>query len=74
MPDRLPKYEIRIKGFLDQRYNRWFAGMEMTLLPDGETCLCGHLDPPALHGVLNRIRDLNLPLILVQQITDPEQE
>ncbi len=74
MTDKLPRYEIRIQGYLDERYYRWFSGLEMERLPNGETRLCGDLDPASLHGVLNRIRDLNLPLILVQQITPPEGE
>ncbi len=66
----LPVYEIRIKGHLDERYLRWFEGLELEQLPEGETRLTGRMDQPALHGVLNRIRDLNMPLILVRQISE----
>ena len=59
-------YEIKIKGHLDQHWSDWFAGMKMTTLEGGETLLSGPLpDQAALHGLLERIRDLNLKLISV---------
>jgi len=62
-------YEIRIKGHLDERWADWFEGLTFTLVRDGTTLLDGPLtDQAALHGVLNRIRDLGLPIISVQRI------
>ncbi len=69
----LPAYEICLRGYLDERYQRWFEGMDLELLPNGDTRLSGVLDPAALHGILNRIRDLNLQLILVRQIAKEEK-
>ena len=62
-------YEIRIKGHLDDRWADWFEGLTFTHESDGTTLLDGLLtDQAALHGVLNRIRDLGLPIISVQLV------
>ena len=59
-------YEIKIKGHLDKSWSDWFAGLELTHLEGDETLLSGLLpDQAALHGLLERIRDLNLKLISV---------
>ncbi len=59
-------YEIRVKGRLDQNWSESFAGVKLTYLEGNETLLSGPLpDQAALHGLLERIRDLNLPLISV---------
>jgi hypothetical protein len=67
-------YEIKIKGHLDQRWLEWFAGMKLTQLPEDGTLLSGELpDQGALHGILERIRDLNIPLISVTCGGEPIQ-
>ncbi len=64
-------YEIKIKGRLDAHWLDWFEGMTLQYAVDEETgldltVLRGVLaDQPALHGVLTKIRDLNLTLISV---------
>lgn len=59
-------YEIKIKGHLDAHWSEWMAGLVLTHLPGKETLLAGFLpDQVALHGQLERIRDLNLKLISV---------
>ena len=59
-------YEIIIKGYLDQSWSVWFAGLMLTHLEGDETLLSGTLpDQAALHGILERVRDLNLTLISV---------
>ena len=59
-------YEIKIRGHLDPRWSDWFADLKLTHLEGDETLLSGSLhDQAALHGLLERIRDLNLTLISV---------
>ena len=63
-------YEIRVKGILKQRWNHWFDGMTITTHADlGETTISGEVvDQSALHGLLNKIRDLGVPLLALKQI------
>ncbi len=64
------KYEIVVRGHLDEERSYWFEGLTIApgLSEDGMpfTTFTGHLvDQAALHGVLAKIRDMNLPLISV---------
>ncbi len=63
----MPEYcEIKVKGHLDPRWSGWFAGLQVAHLEGDETLLYGSLaDQSALHGLLERIRDLNLTLVSV---------
>jgi len=64
-------YEIRIKGYLASFWSETFDGMQIILDPNGETTLSGAVtDQAALHGLLARIRDLNLTLISVNRVND----
>lgn len=60
-------YEIRVEGLLDESWSEGFAGLTIRHESD-ETVLVGPLrDQAALHGVLTRVRDLNLKLISVRR-------
>ena len=60
------RYEIRVKGHLDARWSAWFDGLDLGREPDGITVIQGVIaDQAALHGVLQRIRDLGLELVSV---------
>ena len=61
-------YEIRVKNHLDPCWHDWFDGWTITNLENGEVLLTGaNVDQSALHGTLNKIRDLNLKLISVTE-------
>lgn len=63
------RYEIRIKGHLDSRWNDWFEKVSISLQDNGETVLTATvIDQAALHGLLRKVRDLGLPLISVNRI------
>jgi hypothetical protein len=62
------RYEIRIKGHLDTRWAAWFDGLSLTHHRDGTTVIQGTVaDQAALHGLLQKLRDLGLPLLSVSQ-------
>lgn len=66
-------YEIRVRGELDDRWAEWFDGLDITLNGDGTTVVVGDFqDQAAIHGVLERVRDLGLSLISVTT-TPPSQ-
>jgi len=61
-------YEIRVRGILDASWSEWLGGLDVTPLESGETTLTGYIrDQSALHGLLNKIRDLGLPLLCVEK-------
>ena len=67
------RYEIRLGGHLEPRWAAWFDGMALTQQSDGTTVIHGPvIDQAALHGLLQRVRDLGLPLLAVTQL-DPDQ-
>lgn len=66
-------YRIRLKGHLAEHWAEWFDGLTITRLDNGETMLEGPVvDQAALHGTLNQIRDLGLPLLAVDRVEPDE--
>jgi len=60
------RYEIRLKGHLDRRWAAWFDGLNLSLQSDGTTVIQGPVaDQAALHGLLQRVRDVGLPVVSV---------
>jgi hypothetical protein len=67
--DESELHEIRVQGHLDDRWTQWAEGLTLTRESDGTTTLTGALaDQAALHGLLNRIRDLNVPIVSVRRV------
>jgi len=63
------RYEIRLKGHLDSRWAAWFDGLSLTNESDGTTVLRGPVaDQAALHGLLQKVRDIGLPLVSVTAV------
>lgn len=66
-------YAIRIKERINPRWSEWFEEFEIRQLENGETILSGPVaDQSALHGLIAKVRDLNLTLISVTRIEDPK--
>jgi hypothetical protein len=67
-------YEIKIRGLLEDHWKAWFEGMDLKRQEKkraGQECtlIIGPIaDQPALHGLLAKIRDLNLILVSVRKL------
>ena len=75
--DALATYQIKVRGRLDHNWSTWFEDMSIKVEKNNGqtiTTLRGDIsDQAALHGILTRIRDLGLQLILVQLVDDSAQ-
>jgi hypothetical protein len=79
MPGQPKTYQIKAQGQLDESWSDWFDQMTVTVECNADglpvTTLTGPvIDQAALHGILRRINDLNLPLLSVEQIDVSEDE
>jgi hypothetical protein len=62
-------YEVRVKGHLGAQWSAWFDGMTLIQHADSTTSIQGPIaDQAALHGVLQKVRDLGIELISVVRI------
>ena len=67
-------YRIRLKGCLDDTWSDWFEEMAISSM-GAETILTGPIaDQAALHGLLIRIRDLNLTLLSVECLASDQED
>jgi hypothetical protein len=75
-PDGAGRYEIRLAGRLDAHWAAWFDGLTVSHASDGTSVISGPVaDQAALHGLLQRVRDLGLPLISVTRVKpDPDTQ
>jgi hypothetical protein len=62
-------YEIRVKGHLGSRWSAWFDGLSVVNEDDAITVIRGPVaDQAALHGLLQKLRDVGIPLVSVVQV------
>ncbi len=62
--------EIVVKGHLDIDWAEWFEGLTITHNGGGETLFSGHIrDQAAFYGLLAKVRDMGLFLILVKYVS-----
>jgi hypothetical protein len=71
-PDCPVIYQITVQGYLDESRSDWFDGMaiEPQVEADGRsvTKLTGKVvDQAALHGLLRKLHDLGLSLLLIKR-------
>ncbi len=63
------RYRIRVQGRLGPEWSAWFGGLTLSWQEPDQTILTGQVvDQAALHGILNAIRDLGLPLLEVLRL------
>jgi hypothetical protein len=68
----VPQYEIRVRGHLGTRWSAWFEGLSLTDTDDGITVIRGPVvDQAALHGLLQKLRDVGIPLVSLTEVPDP---
>jgi hypothetical protein len=69
------RYEIRLKGHLASRWAAWFDGLSLTNESDGTTLIHGLVvDQAALHGLLQKVRDVGLPLVSVTRVRTDQND
>lgn len=63
------QYEIRVKGHLAPRWSARFEGLSLTTEADGTTAIRGPVvDQAALHGLLQKLRDVGIPLVSLTEL------
>jgi hypothetical protein len=68
-------YEIMVGGSLSPTWSGWFSNLTCNADAEGNTRMVGPvIDQAELYGVLERIRDLGLPLLAVRRLTPPERQ
>src|SRR5437879_3876469 len=65
----IQQYEIRVKGHLGPRWAAWFDELSLTNEDDGTTVIRGPVvDQSALHGLLQKLRDVSIPLVSLTEL------
>ena len=59
--------EIRVKGILDTHWSEWLEDLDILHEEKSQTILKGQIaDQATLYGILKKLRDLGLELLLVK--------
>jgi hypothetical protein len=66
-------YEIRIQGWISERWMNWFQGQVLRFDEDVTILTIPVADQSALRGILNKIWDLNLTLVSAIWLEKNEQ-
>lgn len=67
------RYKIELQNIIDHDWSSWLGNLERINTPAGHTILIGDvIDQAALHGLLARIRDLGIPILLVARLHPAE--
>jgi hypothetical protein len=63
-------YRIVVKGQLSHNWQDWFGPVDLKVEGENSVIIGRYPDQAALHGTLNKIRDLNLVLLKVEKLKD----
>lgn len=67
------RYEIRVRGHLDQHWTTWLGTAELDHNRDGTSTLrTTPIDQAQLHGLLAQLRDIGATMTWLQTIDEPE--
>jgi hypothetical protein len=68
------RYEIRVRGHLDERLATNLPPHFSTVFSPAETVLHGEgIDQSALHGVLDQLEQLGVELLEIRRLPDDDQ-
>jgi hypothetical protein len=64
--DTVQQVEIRVEGQIDEQWSDWLGNLTITHVGQDQTMLTGKvIDQAWLYGILSKLRDLGLKLVLV---------
>ena len=68
------RYKIELQTSIDHDWSSWMGNLELAHTPTGHTILTGNVpDQAALHGLLARIRDLGIAILLVVRLESTDR-
>ena len=68
------RYRIELSGRLDESWASWLGNFKVEQTESDQTVLTGEVvDQAMLHGLLGRIRDLGIPILLIQRLDSPQR-